>query len=106
MSNEQSSGVATDEDTRWFVSMDEREFRPGDDRLPAVRASAMVEACRIGELLRRASRVLPDGSVVISAWSQRRVAMRIAEIAEKGLDSEDGFAAHEAGTYPDRAGRN
>ena len=81
------------DDVRWLLSQHKDRHRPGDDALPPVRASAKVEALNIVEILQRASCVNERGDIVISDWAVHRVALRLADIAEQGLEATDGFGS-------------
>lgn len=84
------STLTTWPETEWLVSQRKEDMRPGDETLPErVRLAAMIEANRIiADVLPRGSTIV-DGRICVSAWSVHRLALRIAEIAEKGL--EDGL---------------
>ena len=79
------------DDPQWLVSQHARQHRPGDDALPGVRADASVEAYRMLEMLMCASEITPEGQIVVSNWAVHRVALRIAEIADKGEAAFEGM---------------
>jgi len=79
------------DEPQWLVSQHARQYRPGDDALPGVRADASVEAYRMIEMLTRASEITPEGQIVVSRWAVHRIALRIAEIAETGEAAFEGM---------------
>jgi hypothetical protein len=71
---------------RWLLSQHKDQFRPGDEKLPPVRSAAKIEALHLIGMLEEASTIGANGEIVISNWSLHRVALRLAEIAEHGLE--------------------
>lgn len=88
--------TAGNDDTRWLLSQHKDQLRDGDKALPPVRADAMTEAYNFVQMLQRASRISPQGEIVISYWAVRRMALRIAEIAANGLEGDEPRKASEA----------
>lgn len=75
------------DETQWLLSQERSRARPGDEALPGVRCQASIEAHRIvDEILRPGSGVSEDGRIIVTSWAVHRMALRLAEIAERGLD--------------------
>lgn len=77
-----------------YVSQNKIDFRPGDDAMPSVRASASVEASRIvADILTPGMRIEGD-AIMLSWWALHRMALAIERIAARGLDADDGMPPH------------
>ncbi len=73
-----------------YVSQAAQDFRPGDEDMPPVRASASVEASRImADIIGPGMRVDGD-AIVVSKWALHRMAIALEAIAATGLDNERG----------------